>query len=150
MWIPKLPMLGLLQLWAFITLCVDLRLRWGLNQSCSPHQKISNDMLHTTYTQKNLIDSRLLMVRSEIANLTPDPSFGHNLCFRCPNESCEHILNIYISISFPWYKEFLKAMGFDPCNHTLKIWESIETPTPKLGVPSGMWGGLFPHILLHS
>jgi hypothetical protein len=27
-------------------------------------------------------------------NLTPDPSYGHNLCFKCPNGSCEPILNI--------------------------------------------------------
>jgi len=30
-------------------------------------------------------------------------------------------------------------MGFDPCNYSLKIWESIETPTPKVGVHSGAW-----------
>jgi hypothetical protein len=29
------------------------------------------------------------------------------------------------SIAFQWYKELFKAMGFDPCNYTLKIWESI-------------------------
>jgi hypothetical protein len=25
-------------------------------------------------------------------------------------------------------------MGFDPCNRTLKVQESIKTPTPKVGV----------------
>jgi hypothetical protein len=33
-------------------------------------------------------------------SLIPGLSFGHNLCFKCPNESCEPILNIYISIAF--------------------------------------------------
>jgi hypothetical protein len=28
-------------------------------------------------------------------------------------------------------------MGFVPCNHTLKIWESIGSPTPKVGVHFG-------------
>jgi len=31
-------------------------------------------------------------------------------------------------------------MSFDPYNRPLKIWKSIETPTPKVGVDLGMWG----------
>jgi hypothetical protein len=69
-----------------------------------PRQELFNDMSHATYTQENWVDSQLLMVRSQIANLTPDLSFGHNLCFRCPNGSCEPILDIYVSIDFQWYK----------------------------------------------
>jgi hypothetical protein len=38
---------------------------------------------------------------------------------------CDLILDIYVSISFQWYKELFKSMGFDPCNRSLKIWESI-------------------------
>jgi len=30
-------------------------------------------------------------------------------------------------------------MGFDPLNFSLKIWESIGTPTPKVGGHLGMW-----------
>jgi hypothetical protein len=51
-------------------------------------------MLHTTYTQRNQGDSQLLVVESQIANLTPDPSFGDNLCFKYPIGSCEPILDI--------------------------------------------------------
>jgi hypothetical protein len=29
-------------------------------------------------------------------------------------------------------------MGFDPCNRSLKIWESIKTPTPKVGAHLGV------------
>jgi hypothetical protein len=29
-------------------------------------------------------------------------------------------------------------MGFDLCNHSLKIWESIGTPTPKMGAHLGV------------
>jgi hypothetical protein len=100
----KLPTLGLPQLWAFTILCVDLRLWWGLNQSFSPSQEIFKGMSHATRTQGNLFDSRLLVVGSQIANLTPDPSFGHNLSFKCSNGPCEPILDIYVSISFHWYK----------------------------------------------
>jgi hypothetical protein len=31
-------------------------------------------------------------------------------------------------------------MDFDPDNRLLKIWESIETPTPKVGAHLGVWG----------
>jgi len=32
------------------------------------------------------------VVRSQINNLTPGPSFSHDLCFKYPNGSCEPIL----------------------------------------------------------
>jgi len=49
--IPKFPKLGLLWLWGSITLHVDLRLRWGLQQSCSSPRELSNGMWHATCTQ---------------------------------------------------------------------------------------------------
>jgi hypothetical protein len=70
---------------------------------------------------------------------TPGPSFAHNLCFRCPNEQCEPILDIYASRAFHWYKERNKPLSFDPSNHSLKFWESTETPSPKVGVALGVW-----------
>jgi len=90
----KSPKLGLPRLWSPITLRADLGSRCGLKQSCSPHQNLSNGMSHVICKQVNRVDSRLFMVGSQIGNLTPGPSFGHNLCFRCPNEQCEPILNI--------------------------------------------------------
>jgi hypothetical protein len=104
MGVPKLPKLGLLWLWGPITSRADLRLRWGLKQSCSPCQEVSNSISHVIFTQGNQVDSWLLMVRNQIANLTLDPSFGHNLCFRCPNGSWELILDIYVPRTFQWYK----------------------------------------------
>ncbi len=92
--VSKFSQLGLLRLWGPITLRADLRLRLVIKQSCSPCLDLSNDMLHATCTQGNRVDSRLLVVKSQIANLTPGLSFGHNLCFICPNGSCKLILNI--------------------------------------------------------
>jgi hypothetical protein len=40
-------------------------------------------------------------------------------------------------------------MSFGPYNRFLKIQESIETSTPKVGAHLGAWGS-FPHTLLHS
>jgi hypothetical protein len=147
--VPKLPRLGLLQLWGAITLCAIFRWRWGLMQSCSPHLELSNGMSHATYTQGNRVDSWLLMVGSQTANLTLDFSFGHNLCFRCLDGWCEPILNFYAPRDFQWYKECLKPLKFDPCNCPLKIGKSTGTPTPQSETP---WGceGSFPHTLSHS
>jgi hypothetical protein len=147
MGVPKFPKLGLPQLWGPITLCADLRLRWGLKQSCNPHWELFNCMSHATWTQGNQVNSWLLVVESQTANLTPNLSFSHNLCCRCPNGWCEPILDIYDSISFQWYKYFHNLMHFDPCNCSLKIQESIGTPTPQVGVALGVWRFILSHSL---
>jgi hypothetical protein len=95
--------------------------------------------------QGNWGDSWLLVVGSQTANLTPDPSFGHNLGFKCPNGSCELILKIYVPRYFQQYKELLNPIGFDPYNCSLKILESIGTPTPKVGTHLGVWGFIPSH-----
>jgi hypothetical protein len=94
MGVPKSPKLGLSQLWSPITLWADLGSRCGLKQSCSPCWEISNGMLHVVYRQVNRVDSWLFIVGNQIGILTPSPSFGHNLCFKCPNGRCKPILNI--------------------------------------------------------
>jgi hypothetical protein len=139
MGVPKLLKLELSWLCKAISLCADLQSWWGLKQSYNPRQDLSNYVLHVTCTQGNRVDSRLLVVRSQSVNLAPNLSFDHNLCFRCPNGSCESILNIYVSISFQWYKEFLNVMGFDLCNHFLKIREFTGTLLIKMGTHLGMW-----------
>jgi hypothetical protein len=40
-------------------------------------------------------------------------------------------------------------MGFDPCNCSMKIRDSIETLILKVGAHLGVWGS-FPHTLIHS
>jgi hypothetical protein len=37
-------------------------------------------------------------------------------------------------------------MSFDPCDRSLKIWKSIETTTPKVGVHLEVWGFIFSHF----
>jgi len=53
--------------------------------------------------------------------LIPNLSFCHNLCCKCPNGSCEPILNICTSITFQWYKKFLNARCFDFYNCFMKV-----------------------------
>ncbi len=140
MGVPKLPKLGVPWLWSPITFRADLWLKWDIKKSCSFHQELSNGMLHATYTQGNRGDSWLLVVRSQTGSLTLGPSFGHNLCFRYPNEQCEPILDIYILRDFQWYKERYKPLSFGRWNLSLKFWESTGTPSPKVGVALGEWG----------
>jgi hypothetical protein len=116
--VPKSRPAGLSGLWSLITLRADLGSKCGLKQSCSSHQEFSNGMSHVVCSQVFRVDSRLLVVRSQNwqtpGSSTPGPSFGHNLCFRCPNEQCEPILDIYASRAFHWYKERHKPLRFDP------------------------------------
>jgi hypothetical protein len=149
MGVSKLRKLRESQLWGPITLCENFQLKWDLRQSCSPDQELFNNMSHATYTQGNWVNSWLLVVGSQIANLTLNPFFGHNLCFKCPNGWCEPILDIFVSIAFQWYEELFEPLGFDSCNHSLNIWESIWLQLPTWEFT---WEceGFFPRTLLHS
>jgi hypothetical protein len=94
------PGFGLSGLWDIIASCPNLRLGRGLNQTCSPLGELSNAVLHSPIARQEWVDSRLLVVGSQTASLTPGPSFAHNLGFRCPNDQCEAILDIYTSEPF--------------------------------------------------
>ncbi len=139
----KLP-----QLCRAITPRSNLQLGWGLKQSCSSHQELSNDVLHATCTHGGRVDSRLFVVGSQIPNLTLGLSFCHNLCCRRPNGSCDPILYIYTSINFQWYKKPSHCKCFDLFNYSLKVRESTGTPTPKMGAHLGMW--IFILTLFHT
>jgi hypothetical protein len=135
--VPKSRQLGLPGLWRHITSCAELRSRCDLKQSCSSHRELSNGIWHVVCSQVNRVDSRLLVVGSQTANLTPGLSFAHNLCFRCPNERCEPILDICTSIAFQWYKELFETRRFDPCNRALKIRESFRDSNSQHGSSLG-------------
>jgi hypothetical protein len=121
------PGFGLSGLWDIIASCPDLRSGRGLNQTCSPLQELFNAVLHSPSSRWERVDPRLLVVRSQTASLTPDPSFAHNLGCRCPNDQCEAISDIYTLRPFQWHQEHPKARCFSPCCRTLKIRESRRT-----------------------
>jgi hypothetical protein len=126
--IPKLSWFKLPGLWKLITPNSDLQLRWGMKKTCSSPQELSNVVSHSTCTHRGRVDSRLLVVRSQTANLTLGPSFDHNSCCRCPNDSCEAILDIYTSRPFQWYRKHFNARCFDPCHQVLSFWKSWRIP----------------------
>jgi hypothetical protein len=47
-------------------------------------------------------------------SLTLDLSFAHNLGCKCPNGSCEAILDIYTLRTFQWHQKHPNARFFDP------------------------------------
>jgi hypothetical protein len=98
--VSKLSQFGLPGFWQLIAHCLDLQSGWGLKQTCSSPRELSNGVLHSAYTHRGRVDSWLLAVGNQTASLTPGPSFDHNSCCRCPNDSCEAILDIYTSRPF--------------------------------------------------
>jgi hypothetical protein len=98
--VPKLSRFGLPGLWGTITSRPELRSGRGLNQSCSSHRELSNVVSHSHCRLRKEVDSRLLVVGSQISSLTPGPSFAHNLGCRCPNGQFEASLDIYTSRPF--------------------------------------------------
>jgi hypothetical protein len=97
---PECVLIGLLGLWTAITPRPDLGSGRGLNQSCRPRRDLFNDLSHSPSACRERVDSRLLVVGSQTASLTPGLSFAHNLGCKCPNDQCEAILDICASRPF--------------------------------------------------
>jgi hypothetical protein len=97
---PEIVSVGVPGLWELITHNCRVQLQRGLNQSCGSPRELSHSMSHSRIGCWEEVDSRLLVVRSQTASLTPGPSFAHNLGFRCPNDQCKAILDIYASRPF--------------------------------------------------
>jgi hypothetical protein len=144
---PRLPswsletiLVGVPGLWELISPDCQVRLKRGLNQCCSSLQELSNAMSHTVIGRRKEVDSRLLVVGSQTASLTPGPSFARNLVCRCPNGQCEVSLDIYTSRPFQWHQEHPNSRCFGPSTRALSFWESRRTPS------SHFWEcGLRPH-----
>ncbi len=132
--VPKLSWFGLSGLWAFITFRSDLQLAWGLKKTCSSPLELSNGVSYSTCTHQDQVDSRLLVVRSQTASLTPDPSFNYNLCCICQNGSYEAILDIYTSRTFQRYEENLDAKCFTPIIAFWIFGSLRRSQVPFLGV----------------
>jgi hypothetical protein len=129
---PEIVLVGVPGLWELITPNFQVWSRRGLNQSCSPCWDLSHDISHSQFGGREEVDSRLLVVGSQTANLTPGLSFAHNLGYRCPNGQFEAIFDIYASRPFQWHQEHLNARCFGPCCRTLNIRESRRTPSLQL------------------
>jgi hypothetical protein len=83
---PEIVPGGVPGLWEVITPDFQVLSRRGLNQTCSLRRDLSNEVSHSQFGGQEEVDSRLFVVGSQTASLTPGPSFAHNLCYRCPND----------------------------------------------------------------
>ncbi len=126
---PEIVPIGVPGLWELISPDCQVRLERGLNQCCSSSRELSNAMSHSLCKRRQEVDSRLLVVGSQTASLTPGPSFAHNLGCICLNGQCEASLDIYISRPFQWHQEHLNARCFDPSTRALSFRESRRTPS---------------------
>jgi hypothetical protein len=129
---PETVPIGVPGLWTLVTPNCRVRSQRGLNQSCSPRRDLFKAMSDSQFGGRKEVDSRLLVVGSQTASLTPGPSFAHNLGCRCPNDQCEAIFDIYVSRPFQWHQERLNVRCFGPCCRALNIQESRRTPSPQL------------------
>ncbi len=128
---PEIVPGGVPGLWELITPDCELGSRRGLNQTCSPRRDLFNDASHSQFGLREEVYSRLLVVGSQTASLTPGPSFAHNSGDRCPNAQCEGIFDIYASRPFQWHQEHPNARCFGSCCRALNIRESRRTPNPN-------------------
>ncbi len=97
---PEIVPSGVPGLWELITPDCKVGSQRGFNQSCSPRRVLFNDVSHSQIGCREEVDSRLLVVGSQTAGLTPGLSFAHNLGCGCPNGQCEAIFDIYASRPF--------------------------------------------------
>jgi hypothetical protein len=98
--------------------------------------------LHAPLTHVIQGDFRLLMVGNQIDILTPGFYFGHNLCYKYSNGSCEFILDIYVSKTFQWHKEVFNPMNFDSFSKYSKV---FWIPSPKMRAHLGVCGFIPSH-----
>jgi hypothetical protein len=129
---PEIVPGGVPGLWELITPDCKVWSRRGLNQTCTPRRDLFNDVSHFQFGGREEVDSRLLVVGSQIGSLTLDPSFAHNLSYICSNDKCDAIFYIYASRPFQWHQEHLNGRCFEPLCRTLNIQESRSTPSPQL------------------
>jgi hypothetical protein len=130
-WSPEFVQAGLPELWTAITPDCRVGSQRGLNQSYSPRRDLSNAVSHSRIGHREEVDSRLLVVGSQIASLTPGLSFAHNLGCKCPNCQCKGIFDIYVSRPFQWHQEHLNARCLASCCRALNIRESWRTTNPN-------------------
>ncbi len=97
---PEIVLARVPGLWKLISPDFQVRLERGLNQCCSSPRELFNAMSRTVIGYREEVDSRLLVVGSQTANLTPGLYFSHNLDYRCPNGQCEASLDICTSRPF--------------------------------------------------
>ncbi len=133
--VSKLSRFRLSKLWQLITPCSDLQSGWGMKKTCNSPSELSNGVLHSACTHRGRVDSRLLVVGSQIVNLTPGLSFAHNLCCICPNGPCKAFLTSTLQDLSNGIKNTSRRGVLTPA---IKLW-TLGNPR---GLPSPHFGSV--------
>ncbi len=107
----------------------------SLIQTCSPRRDLSNDVLYSQFGGREEVDSQLLVVGSQTANLTPGPSFAYNLGYRCPNGHFRYLR----------FKTFPMTLRTPQCE---VFWALLSNPKHSR-VPEDSKSSLFPSVGIH-
>jgi len=85
-------------------------------------------MSHSLRQRREEVDSRLLVVGSQIVSLILGPSFAHNLGCRCPNGQCKAIWTSTLQDLFNDLKNASRQGDLTP-QIVFSFWESRRTPS---------------------
>ncbi len=113
-----------------------------IEQSCSPHQELSNGLWHATYKQLNQGIFLLLMVGNQIGNLIPNPSFHHNLYFKVPKWFMRTHFRHLHSKSFLMINGIIQSNEFWPLKSTSENLEIHQDSNSQSGNSLGSLGGV--------
>jgi hypothetical protein len=119
-------------LWELITLDCKVWSRRGLNQTCSPRRDLSNDVSHFQFGGREEVDSRLLVVESQMLVWLPAFLLPITWAIDVQMTNARPFSISTLQDLFQWHQEHLNARCFGPCCRTLNIWESRRTPNPQL------------------
>ncbi len=132
---PEIVPVEVPELWELISPDFQVRLERGLNQYCSSPPELFNAMSHSRCKRRKEVDSRLFVFGSQIASLTPGPSFAHNLGCRCPNGQMRgHFRHLHFK-TFPMTPITSQCEVFWPFNSSSEFSGVLEdSKFPVLGV----------------
>ncbi len=128
------------KLWMLISFSNQVYFEKTRKISYSPKKYLSNGVQHTPIRPHLAPAFKGFMVGSQISNLTPTPSFDHNLCKSSLNEQYQSTLNIHVSRPFEWHLGGAIWSFFAFSTKALNIRNSLMNATPKVGVHLGVIG----------
>jgi hypothetical protein len=92
---PKIGTLVVLKFWTLISSSNQTFLDHARAISYSFQKNLSNSVLYTPIEDHLTVALRGFVVKSQVPNLIPNPSFDHNSCISGLNKQCKGTLSIY-------------------------------------------------------
>jgi hypothetical protein len=132
---PEIVPVGVLGFWELITPDCRVWLQQGLNQSYNPRRDLSNAVSHSQFGGRKEVDSRLLMVRSQLPALLLPITWATYV-------QMANARPFSISTLRDLSNDTKNTSMLEPCCRTLNIRESRRTPSPPLW---GCWASP-PHL----